>query len=50
VRFSGTLTGGEIMPSRYEEFWANASLAFVANSAAKPFPELGYVETRNLGK
>lgn len=38
------------MPSRHEEFWANSSFAFVANSAEKPFPKLSYVEARNLGK
>jgi predicted CoA-binding protein len=38
------------MPTKYEEFWANSSFAFVANSAKKPFPKLSYTEARKLGK
>lgn len=38
------------MTSRHEEFWTNASFAFVGHSRAKGFPTLSYQELRNQGK
>jgi predicted CoA-binding protein len=38
------------MPSKYEDFWNRASYAFVARSAAKPFPKLSYGALKERGR
>jgi predicted CoA-binding protein len=38
------------MPTEHEEFWTNASFAFVGHSIEKGFPALSYSELKKQGK